>query len=310
MISTIKQAIRANLKKTSPLHAIQEGLVSFDFQIKDYKQSLMQMSFSPLASWLSVVLMMIALLSPWRFQFTLVRFLGFEHPLVLFLFQSSLQAQSLVFIAFVILGSLIRYEFIATFLLTFLLSNGDIHIVLAQAGLLGILFSQIRLQLKWLGKTHGRIKFVINWIVALQFCTFIVFLGLSWVILQQTRLSGLFDSSVKSYRVEYLIFIYVHYQAFMFAVLSIWGHFYSRIKPEPSVWSIKYSSVILLPLFNLSTSFQILFENKIRDLAQNKKQNNDQLESDPHVLKILPQRLVEMQKQENDNIDLALKMIE
>ena len=310
MISMIKQAVLANFKKTSPLRAIEEGLISFDFQVKDPQLSLMQISFSPLASWLSVILMVIAWLSPLRYQFTLVQYLGFEHSLVSFLFQSSLQAQSLVFIAFLLLGTIVRYEFIATFLLTFLLSNGDVHIVLAQAGLLGILFSQIRTQLKWLGKTQGAVKKILYWIVALQFMTYTLFVFVSWTILEQTRVSGLFDISIRSYRVEYLIFIYVLYQILMLSVLSMWGHFYARAKQEPSVWNVKYSSVILLPQFHLSTSFQKIFEQKVRDLAQSRQQSNDQLKSDPQVLKILPQRLLEMQKQETENIDTALRMIE
>ena len=310
MISMIKQAVLANLKKTSSLRAIEEGLVSFDFQVKDPQLSLMQLSFSTLSSWLSLVLMLVAWLSPLRYQFTLVETLGFEHPLISFLFQSTLQAQSLVFIAFLLLGSLVRFEFIVIFLLTFLLSNGDIHIVLAQAGLLGILFSQIRTQLKWLAKTQGEIKKIINWIVGLQFFTFVGFLFLSWIILEQTRRSGLFDISIRSYRVEYLILIYALYQLMMFAALSLWGHFYALVKPEPSVWNIKYSSVVLLPKFNLSATFQKIFEQKVRDLALTRKQSNDQLKSDPQVLKILPQRLLEMQKQETENIDMALRMIE
>lgn len=310
MISMIKQAVRANLKKTSPLRATEEGLVSFDFQVQYPQLSLMQISFSPLASWLSLVVMLIAWLSPLRNEFTLVRYLGFEHPLIGFLFQSSLQAQSVVFITFLVLGSLVRYEFIATFLLTFLLSNGDIHIVLAQAGLLGILFSQVRTQFKWLGKTQGEVKKVINWTVAVQFFTYAAFVFISWIILDQTRRSGLFDISIRSYRVEYLIFIYVVYQVLMFAALSTWGHFYARIKPEPSVWNIKYSSIVLLPHFILSTGFQKLLEQKIRELAATRKQSNEQMKSDPQVLKILPQRLLEMQKIETENIDIALRMIE
>lgn len=310
MISTIKQAILSQFKKTSPLRSIEEGLVKFDFQIQTQQQSLMQICFSPLASWLSALLMLIAMFSPFRYDFTLVKVLGFDHSIILFLMQSSFRAECIIFIVAFFLGRVVRFDFIAIFILAWLLGNGDIHIVLAQAGLLGILFSQIRWQLTWYGQTQGVVKKVINWIILLQFVGFFIFIPLSWLMLANVRASGLFDQSMRAYRLEYLLVAYLVYQALIFSILGIWGHFYIRIKPDPSVWNLKYSVVMLMPRFFLNSSFQKVFEAKVRELWIERQKNESNLSPDDPVFKIIPHKLREMQKQETEFLTLAKKMIE
>lgn len=310
MISMIKEIVITNLKKMSSIRAIEEGLVTYDFQIKGAQQSLMQICFSPLAHWLSLVLILIAMWSPFRYQFSLVGFLGFENNFVHFLFQSSLQAQSLVFVAFLFLATIVPWEFLVVFLLAMLVSNGDIHIVLAQAGLLGIFFAQVRKQMKWLGKTQGLVKKLIVWLVGLQIFSFASFVAISWILINSVRASGLFDISISSYRVEYLFGLYFLYQFYNLLILSIWGHFYHQNKQDPSVWNLKYSSVFLIPSFNLSTAFQKLFEKKVNELHQNLQNHEKSLAADSNILKVLPQKLVEMQRQEHEFISTAKKMIE
>lgn len=306
----VQEALTSQFKKTSPLRSIEEGLVNFDFQLKPEKQSLMQICFSPVAGWLSVVIMLVALFSPFRYQFTLVQFLGFDHSIILFLMQSSLRAECITFVVFLILARVVRFEFLGILILAWLLGNGDIHIVLAQSGLLGILFSQIRSQLTWLGKTEGAVKKVIQWTVILQFVAFFIFVFLSWLLLANVRASGLFDQSMRSYRLEYLILAYLIYQLLVFTILSVWGHFYSRRKPDPSVWSLKYSSVLIMPQFFLSTTFQNLFEAKVNELFVQRQKQDADLKSDDPAFKIIPHKLREMQKQETEFLTLAKKMIE
>lgn len=310
MISTIKQAVVSQFKKTNPLRSIEEGLVSFDFQIQTPQQSLMQICFSPLACWLSVLLILVAMFSPFRYQFTLVQFLGFENQIILFLMQSSFRAECITFIVFFVIGRLVRFDFIAIFILAWLLGNGDIHIVLAQAGLLGILFSQIRWQLGWFGQTQGAVKKVIQWITLLQFVGFFVFVFLSWIMLANVRASGLFDQSMRAYRLEYLLLAYVLYQMLLFGILSVWGHFYVRLKQDPSVWNLKYSIVMLIPRFFLSSPFQKVFEAKVRDLYSERLKQEAQFSPDDPAYKIIPHKLREMQKQETEFLTLAKKMIE
>ncbi len=306
----IKQAVLSQFKKTSPLRSVEEGLVNFDFQLKPEQQSLMQICFSPLAGWLSVIIMLVALFSPFRYQFTLVQFLGFDHSVILFLMQSSLRAECITFIVFLIIGRVVRFEFVGILILAWLLGNGDIHIVLAQSALLGILFSQVRFQVTWFGKTKGAVKKVIQWIVTLQMLAFVVFIFLSWWLLANIRASGLFDHSMRAYRLEYLILAYLLYQLLVLTALGLWGHFYFRRKPDPSVWNLKYSSVLLLPQFYLSSSFQKLFEAKVTDLYSQRLKQDAELKSDDPAYKIIPHKLREMQKQETEFLTLAKKMIE
>lgn len=310
MISTIKQAVLAQFKKTNPLRSIEEGLVRYDFQIQSPQQSLMQICFSPLASWLAVLLILVVMLSPFRYQLTLVQFLGFENQIILFLMQSSFRAECISFIVFFILGRLVRFDFIAIFILAWLLGNGDIHITLAQAGLLGILFSQIRWQLSWFGQTQGAVKKVIQWIVILQFISFFIFIFMSWLMLAQVRASGLFDQSMRAYRLEYLLIVYLVYQMQTFGILSVWGHFYVRQKPDPSVWNLKYSVVMLIPRFFLSSSFQKIFEAKVSELSTDRQKQEASFSPEDPAFKIIPHKLREMQKQETDYLNLAKKMIE
>lgn len=310
MISTIKQAVLTQFKKTNPLRSIEEGLVKFDFQMEKPDQSLMQICFSPMASWLSVLLILVALFSPFRYEFTLVKFLGFDHQIIFFLMQSSFRAECITFIVFFVLSRLVRFDFIALFLLAWLLSNGDIHIVLAQAGLLGILFSQVRWQLGWFGQTHGAVKKVIHWVVLLQFVGFFIFIFLSWWMLANVRASGIFDQSMRAYRLEYLLVAYLVYQALTLAILSVWGHFFVRVKPDPSVWNLKYSVVLLIPRFFLSSSFQKIFEAKVNELSNERKKQESTLSPDDPVYKIIPHKLREMQKQETEFLALAKAMIE
>ena len=66
-----------------------------------------------------------------------------------------------MFLVFLLISVIIRLDYIAILILAWLLGGGDLHIVMAQAGLLGILFSQIRFQLKWFNQTEGEIKKII-----------------------------------------------------------------------------------------------------------------------------------------------------
>ena len=209
-----------------------------------------------------------------------------------------------------LIGRFLRFDFIGLFILAWLLGNGDMHVVLAQAGLLGILFSQIRIQLKWIGKTQGAVKKIIQWVVGLQFATFVLFVFLSWLSLANLRASGLLDQSMRAYRLEYLILAYAFYQLLILIVLTGWGHFYFRRPADPSVWNLKYSSVLLIPQFFLNGTFQKIFEAQVTELFNQRVRRDGELRSDDPVYKIIPQKLRDMQKQETEFLTLAKKMIE
>lgn len=325
----VKQAALSALKLKSPTRALEEGLISFDFGIRSERLSLMQICFSPLAGWFAILILIGLSLSPLRYQFSLSSLLGFESAMTFLLFKSDLQTQLIFFVAALALGTLIRWDFLVIGLIGFLLSNGDIHLTLAHSALWGVLFSQVRRQLKWLNPHQGalepHLRSVIIWTSALQIGGFLIYAFASFSLFQLCSQLGFFNASMSANRMEFLILSLVLYYGIQFTVLSSWGHFYSKRETEPSKWNVKYSSVFLLPKFFLSKSFQEILEVRIRDLYQTRVQNKSDSKSidqkplseldknfeteQGKLLKVMPKRLLELNQRELENIALAQEMI-
>lgn len=317
----VKQSIQTVLKSRSPLRAIEQALVSFDFGIKSERQSLMQVCFSPMAGILSVLVLVLLMLSPLRYHFSVMSIVGLENPALLILYKTDIQSQVMFFVLGLVLGTWIRWDYLVLGIIGFFLSNGDLHLVLAHSALWGLLFSQIRRQLKWLSPSMGQlephIRSILIWICSLQILGFVAYAFMSFNLYLILQNFGYFSASMKVNRMEFLILSLCLFYALQFSVLSLWGHFYSKRQKEPSKWNVKYSTVYLLPQMHLNQLFQKEFETKVIDLYKarvQKKSESPATASTPetenaNILKVMPKRLLELNGRELENIAIAHDMV-
>ncbi len=291
----IIEQLKKIFQKMSAARVQHEALVSTDFKLVDEKMGLMQLCFSVFAQWPVAVILFIIFINPLRYQMSIQSLLGFDGRMMTWTFSENFL---LGYVVFAILGSLVKIELLWLSIIAFLISNGEIHVLIAVGAATGVFFSTARRNLNLISALEGRIKGTWIFYSALQMVLVFIAAALNYVIYMNLKNFGFFNTTMYVNRFEFFsLAVLIHYMI-QFLGLSVWGHFYARRKIDPSDWKISYSSGHILSRLSLSSIFKTqlkaFIDDKMSQLSESKS------------TKGIPEGLLKLAKTEQDNLKIAL----
>jgi hypothetical protein len=294
----IVEQLKKIVKKMSAVRVQHEALVATDFKICDEKAGLMQMCFSVFAQWPVAVAILILFLNPFRYQMSVQSLLGFDGRIMVWTYSENFL---LGYIIFAVLASLIKIELLWLTVIAFLISNGEVHVLVAVGAATGVFFASARRNLNLISALDGRIKGTWIFYTALQMVLVFAAAAINYVIYMNLKNFGYFNATMYVNRYEFFsLAILIHYIV-QFMGASLWGHFYARRKVDPSDWKVSYSTGLVLSRLNLSSAFQ----NELKQLVQEKMNPNSQQEP----TKGIPERLLKLAQTEQENLKQAQEFL-
>lgn len=281
--------IKSVLKKGFVRISQDESLVTYDFLITSPQKALMQFCFSTLNRWWIFLVIGLIAISPLRHQFSIHQLWGPDHWMVGVMYSGKLL---IPFVVFLFLSVIFGSHTVWVLVLFYLMAQGDVHVLFGLAGLSGIFLADARRFLKKSTQIRGLVRNVVLWIAGVHVLSLVISSFLNFYLYQSFYNLGYFAGSIYENRFEFLVLaLFVHYVV-QFVGLSIWGHFYSRQKQDPSMWNLKYSTGSVLNLFWFSRSFK---HDLHRVIDEKLKTTYHQ---EPQDQKGLPQKLIELYLEE------------
>ena len=259
IVAALKQVFATG----NPARCMLEGMMKWDFKFGDQRQNLMQLCFANLAVWpVLVVAAVLAVLNPFRFQFSLAALLGDDSRALSFLLDGHNQNLLLFFALFFLVEWLFRAETVFVALVLFFMNRGELHVNLALASVFGIYLARI-CYLWWLAvdsesetrkiwSVAGLLEFV-AWVFAFLAALY----SLDWL-----QINHLFDG-VTSGRLYFVTAAVMAFHGLAHLLLSVWGHFYFKKKADPSFLAISYSTSNWILRFPMSQRLQNILRKQI-----------------------------------------------
>lgn len=295
--------LKLTLKSCSILKNQHEALVTLDFDKNQRREALMRFCFSPLAAWPLLAVLLLFIVNPLRYHFSLTQMLGMENVIVQTLFGMDwLYASILMALVFAV-SFVTRKELIILGIVGFLISQGDMHLLIGLSLVACTILARILTNLRWIRSLESFSKGV--WVVTglIGFIVWAATVHLSFEFYNALLRAGYFSQSMFANRLEFFILVVCMYYGFELIVLSVWGHFYTMKNPEPSDFSIKYSTSLLLNKLSLGSSFKEDLKDQVIVIKNNQRvyENAD--------LDLLPKRLVELHRKEESFLTKALSAL-
>ncbi len=297
------EQLKLTLKSFSILKNQHQALVTLDFDKTQRREALMRLCFSPLAAWPLVLVLVFFIINPLRYHFSLSQRLGMDNVFVQALFGMDwLLAVALAAIVFTI-SYFSRKEFMLIAIVGFLISQGDMNLFVGLMLLACIILARILLNLRWVRFLESYSKSA--WFVTCSL-SFLVWAGavhMSFELYKYLLQQGFFSQSMYANRLEFFILALCLYYGLELVVLSVWGHFYTQKKSDPSDYAIKYSSSRLLNKLSLGKAFKEDLKDQVIVFKNNQRvyENAD--------LDLLPKRLVELHRKEDSFLTTALSAL-
>ena len=295
--------LKLTLKSFSVLKNQHEALVTLDFDKTQRREALMRLCFSPLAAWPLLVVLLLLIVNPVRYHFSLTQMLGMENPIVYTLFGMDWLYASILTAAVFVLSFLTRKELVIIAFIGYFISQGDMHLLIGLSLLACTILARILTNLRWIRSLESYSKSI--WLLTgfISFISWAAAVHLSFEFYNSLSRAGYFSQSMFANRLEFFILVVCMYYGFELIVLSVWGHFYTMKNPEPSDFSIKYSSSSLLNKLSLSRAFKDDLKDQVIVIKNNQRvyENAD--------LDLLPKRLVELHRKEESFLTKALSAL-
>ncbi len=245
-IEVLLAALKQVLFSFTPNRSVLEGMLKYDFKLGDPVQSLMQISFSALANWPLYALIFLVWIDPTRGLWSLHRILGEESSVGFFLLDGQLLPMTLFFAGFFVLEWIFKKDFFFIILLFYFLARSELHLHLTLAGTIGIYLARACYLARLFGPLESRTKSIWGWVVSIQIFS---------VVMATLITLGSLDQVWP--RFYYMVGALFTFHILNFMALAIWGHFYTKIKNDPSYWPIHYSTADWpLDSMNLSKVFK------------------------------------------------------
>lgn len=270
MIRQIQLALRSVLVPFSVEKAQTEALIKVDFKIGDERIALMELCFSNCSIWPLYIFAILISGTPadWNFQ----KLFQQNQELIFLLLDGRSQMMILTFILLFSIEFLIHQELLLLGLILYLLSKADIHLNLAFAAVVAIIFSRSVSMCFKQRKLISRIKFIWKTFSYLQLIGVLLGAAVNIFLLQTLQFQGYFSSTFNDNRTQSLLLFITTIYFFQFTLVSIWGHFYAKKVKEPTDFPTQYSSAEWLKKTRLRNSFKlILFEQVIKYIGLHQK---------------------------------------
>ncbi|AZZ35765.1 hypothetical protein CIK05_02760 [Bdellovibrio sp. qaytius] len=297
------EQLKLTLKSFSILKNQHQALVTLDFDKNQRREALMRLCFSPLAAWPLLLVLLFLIINPLRYNLSLTNMLGMENILVQTFFGMDwLYAAILCLFVFAV-SFYTRKESLMIAMVGFFISQGDMHLLMGLSLLACIVLARLLTNLRWVRSLESHTKSV--WLVTsiLSFISWALAVHLSFQMYNYLLQAGFFSQSMYANRLEFFILVVCLYYGLELIVLSVWGHFYTLKNPEPSEFTIKYSSSRLLKKLTLGYRFKDDLKDQIIVIKNNQRvyENAD--------LDLLPKRLVELHRKEESFLTTALSAL-
>lgn len=292
----IQDMIKKVIKKFSATQVQYESLVALDFKMCDEKSGLMQMCFSLLANWPLALIFVIMYFNPFRYQFSIQSFFLADSRIMAWAYSENFM---MAFVIFALIGSLISIEILWLTLIAWLISNGEIHVLISVGAAAGIIFSAARKNLKLISLIETKMKNTWMFFSLVQMISVCAASAISYFLYLNLKNFNFFSSSMTINRYEFFVLtVFIQYLT-QFGLLGIWGHFYSRRKIEPADWKISYTTAEIIRKLNLSRSFRselLLFCNEKLEIK-----------STMPILAGIPDRLQKLSNSETEYLKKAVQ---
>lgn len=303
MTSMVFEQLKLTLKSFSVLTNQHEALVTLDFDKSQQREALMRLCFSPMAAWPLLLVLLLLIINPLRYHFSLTAMLGMENVVVQTLLGTDwLYAAIFSGIVFVI-SYFTRKELLLVSFVGYLISQGDMHLFLGLSLLACIVLARVFINLRWVRSLESYSKNV--WLITagISFVTWASAVHFSFELYRSLLQGGFYAQSMYANRLETFILAVCLYYGLELVVLSVWGHFYTQKTPEPSQFAVKYSSSRILKKLSLSKTFKEDLKDQVIVTKNNQRvyKNAD--------LDLLPKRLVEMHRKEESFLTTALSSL-
>ena len=292
----IAEEIKKVFRVCSSNRVQHQSLVGLDFKIADERNILFRLCFSVLANWPLAIVLLILYLNPYRYQLLLQSLFPTDNQLLLWSYSENFV---MAFLICTIIGSLLGFEILWLSIIAWLVSNGEIHVLISVGAASGIIFSSARRNLKLISLLQAKMKNTWMYFSLLQMVSACLSSLMNYFLYVNLKNFGFFSATMSINRYEFFVLsVCIHY-ATQFVVLSIWGHFYSRRKVEPADWKISYSTADMIKKLNLSREFKF----QLKLFCQEKLQIKSEI---PEVTGI-PDRLLKLSASETEFLKIAVQ---
>lgn len=246
-----------------------ESLVAIDLKMMNEKKSLIQMCFSVFSNWPLIVIFGVFYLNPFRYQFSVHSFFQSNDQIIIWSYGENFL---LGFLFFAILDHILSFEILWLTVIGWLISNGEIHVLISVGACAGVLFSEARQNLKLISIFQGRTKKIWTYFSLIQMLCVFIAAATNYIFYMNLKNFGFFSATTTIHRFEFFILSVMFHYIVQLILLSVWGHFYSRRKERlaetSSVGSHKpYMTTTIFEKLNLSRDFKNklkLFENSLK----------------------------------------------
>jgi hypothetical protein len=256
LLKQVFNSVKEVLWSFTPNRSLYEAMMKFDFKVDDARQNLMQLSFSALANGPLFILLALLMVEPTRNSWSLIQLLqnifGNDSQLVFFFLDGQFSSMLIVASLFFVLEWILRKEYLLIVILFYFLNKSELHLHLATAGLIGIYISRA-CYLWWFHiELESQTRKIWHWATSLQLVATFISVILSLSALDYFKHENYFANTISQNRSEFFISVILVFQISIFIMLSLWGHFYFKIKNDPADLPTYFSTTTWILRFKMS----------------------------------------------------------
>jgi hypothetical protein len=272
-----------------------ESLVSLDFNTENSRNIFMRLSFSVLANWPIAIIFALLYLNPFRYRFLLQSLFADYDRFILFMYNENFL---IAFLVFAIIGSILNFEIFFLAIIGWLISNGEVHVLISVGAAAGIIFSSARRNLKLISVVSPKVKSAWMYFSLVQMTSVAIASAVNYVLYLNLKNLGFFSATISVNRFEFFVAAVFVYYAIQLFLLSLWGHFYSRHKSDPADWKISYSTADIVNKLNLGKKFKSDLLTFCKEKLVSKSKNSE--------VEGMPDRLLKLSQSETEYLKKAV----
>lgn len=279
VLNELQSSLKEILLSFTPNRSLYEAMMKYDFKIESRRQNLMQLCFSALANWPLLLILIFLGFDPfgffWILQAIVQKIFGSESSFRFFLLDGQLSTMLLVGGCFFFAEWILRKEYLLISVIFLFLSQGQIHLNLALAGLLGIYFSRASYLWWFHVELVSETRSIWKWVTSLQLISCLAggilsLMALDFYQKQQVLVSPFL-------RFQFLFLALMGLQLANFLFLSVFGHFYLKIKKDPSFLPIYFSTTTWILRFKMSFHLKRKLKEKVSESLQSHQHSRTQI---------------------------------
>lgn len=277
-LKQIAEALKEVFLSYSPARSLIEAMMKYDFKIGEARVNLMQLCFSNLASWPLILILVLIFFDPTKASWSLVGYLSFENPLVLFLLDGRPLNMLALFLLFFALEWILKKEYILIAIIIYLVNRSEFHIHLATTSILAVYLSRLLYLWSFKADHESETRKIWKSVCILQLLAWGLVSLSALRALDYIQVNFLFNEATNLSRFNFLCIMILLYHMLSHLFLSFWGHFYFGQKLEPSKLPVYYSTKNWASHFKISKRFKSTLSIKTTEQLKKHLQSDVELQ--------------------------------